>query len=608
MTVAAGPAAETFTLGDVTDTWNSPYRMEVLLSNVGAAVDTVRLSDHAQGAEAAERYRLLSPVDNKGEVWRSFAFERIHIDDRRVEMRTARWQGETVAEDDGEAVIFSTQILDGGAPVLELERRFKLPRQPAELQRHDFELTTTIRNLSDAVHRVQLVALGPFGINREGRYTPDQKVFAAVREADAVELEIETFQEVGKKKGIDLYPRSAGETQPVIWYGSSNVYFTATTCPLAPDPAAPGGAIKAVQSFDLDANKETEEDVGLRAATADIHLAAGAVHVLRSTLYLGPKDRNAFEDARNADYIALDLMQQITQGYGSCTFNALTNLMITLLNWLEGVFGNFGVAIICLVIIVRVLLHPITKKTQVNMVRVQQRMAKLHPKIEELKRRHTGDAMRLNQETMKLYREEGVNPMSQGLSCLPMFLQMPIWVALYSSLSNNVAMRGEGFIFWINDLTRPDELWKFDHAITIPLLGWKIAAFHLLPLLVGIVMFAQQKLMPKPSHAAAADSPQAQQAEQMQKIMPYMSLMMIVIFYNFPSGLNLYIMTSSLIGAVEQLYIRRHISQKDLEAPAVPAGPAKPPRRPPALLEWLQKKAEEAQKMPSQREQGKRRR
>ncbi|HRX85236.1 MAG TPA: YidC/Oxa1 family membrane protein insertase, partial [Phycisphaerae bacterium] len=158
-----------------------------------------------------------------------------------------------------------------------------------------------------------------------------------------------------------------------------------------------------------------------------------------------------------------------------------------------------------------------------------------------------------------------------------------------------------------NDLTKPDELVTFGHTLTVPIVGWHLTAFHLLPLLVGIMMFAQQKLMPKPTHQTASDTPQALQAEQMQKFMPYMSLVMIIVFYNFPSGLNLYIMTSSLIGALEQLYIRRHISQQDLSPQ--PAGLNNPPKRrikTPALLDWLQKQAEEAQKLPSRRDQDKR--
>jgi len=603
-----GAPAQTLQLGDVSAAEESPFRMQVWLSSVGASVETLRLSDHQQIAADPERYRLLSPVEHGGERWRSFAMERVLVDGVRVDMKDVAWRAEQVALDDGQAVVFQTEIVNGDEAVLALEQRYVLLRQPAETGRHDIELYTTVRNLSQDAHDVQLVTLGPFGVTSEGRFIQDQKVFAAVREDGVIALQAETFADVAKKNGLDLYPRTVNEVSPLAWYGTGNVYFTATICPVAREGVADAVPIKNLRGFDLDGKKDSHDDVSVRAVTDTLRLATGAERKLHTLIYAGPKDRDVFEDARNADYLSLDFMQQIKQGYGSCTFNFLTDLMIGLLNWLERVFHNFGVAIICLVLIVRVLLHPITKKTQVNMVRVQQRMAKLHPKIEEIKRRCGNDTMKVNQETMKLYREEGVNPMSQGLSCLPMFLQMPIWVALYSSLSNNVAMRCHGFVSWINDLTVPDALYTFSSPLTVPIFGWKIEAFHLLPLLVGFTMFAQQKLMPKPTHQAAADSPQAQQAEQMQKIMPYMSLVMILIFYNFPSGLNLYIMTSSLIGAAEQLYIRKHISQQDLEGPPAAARAAQPKRSGPSLLEWIQKRAEEAQKLPSQRDQGKRRR
>ena len=189
-----------------------------------------------------------------------------------------------------------------------------------------------------------------------------------------------------------------------------------------------------------------------------------------------------------------------------------------------------------------------------------------------------------------------------------LLLSLFLGVALYSSLRNNVAMRCEGFVWWISDLTMPDVFYQFDKPIVVPLLGWQIEAFHLLPILVGVMMFAQQKLMPKPKPAVAHDSPQAEQAEQMQKIMPYMSLMMIVLFYNFPSGLNLYIMTSSLIGTLEQVYIRKHIKELEDSPPPPKTTKQKKPRKGPSMLEWLQKKAEEAQKVQSQRDQRTKRR
>jgi YidC/Oxa1 family membrane protein insertase len=264
------------------------------------------------------------------------------------------------------------------------------------------------------------------------------------------------------------------------------------------------------------------------------------------------------------------------------------------------------VAIIFLVIIVRVILHPITKKTQVNMVKMQKNMGRMQPRIEEIKKKYANDNRKIQEETMKVYREEGINPVGQMAGCLPMLLQMPIWVALYSSLSNNVAMRCQGFVWWINDLTRPDNLFTFSHPVHVPLLG-ELDGFHLLPILVGITMFAQQKLMPKPTRSpSASSSQQSQQAEQMQKMMPYMSLVMIFLFYRFPSGLNLYIMTSSLFGALEQWYIRKHIKKSDLDKPAGPR-PAKPnkPRKAPSFLERIAKQAEEAQRLPSKRDKKK---
>jgi YidC/Oxa1 family membrane protein insertase len=162
-------------------------------------------------------------------------------------------------------------------------------------------------------------------------------------------------------------------------------------------------------------------------------------------------------------------------------------------------------------------------------------------------------------------------------------------------------MRCSGFMLWIDDLTKPDYLIEFERAYHFPLMG-DINGFHLLPLLVGVMMFAQQKLMPKPKKStAAASTPQAQQAEQMQKMMPYMSLIMILLFYKFPSGLNLYIMTSSLFGAIEQWYIRTHIKKKDLDKPVKDNAAPRRRRVSPSWLEKLQKQAEETQKLSSQR-------
>jgi YidC/Oxa1 family membrane protein insertase len=257
------------------------------------------------------------------------------------------------------------------------------------------------------------------------------------------------------------------------------------------------------------------------------------------------------------------------------------------------------------VLIVRTLLHPITKKGQVNMVRMQKTMGKFAPKIEELKKKFGNDKARMQQETMKLYREHGINPATQMLSCLPMMLQMPIWVALFLSLSNNIALRHQGFLFfpWIDDLTAADALYTFTTPLIVPLVGWELPSFNLLPLFVALFMYIQQKLQPKPAPNPSATDQQKAQQEMMQKMGPMMSIMMLLFFYKMPAGLNLYIMFSSLFGAIEQHRIRKHIKEHEeagtLLKPAKTSADRLSKRERTgkmSFVEKLQKMAEEAQK------------
>ena len=191
-------------------------------------------------------------------------------------------------------------------------------------------------------------------------------------------------------------------------------------------------------------------------------------------------------------------------------------------------------------------------------------MAVLKPQMDKIRETYANDKARMNTELMKLNKEHG-NPMTEGLmGCLPMLLQMPIWVALYSALSTSVALRHAAFLpFWITDLAAPDRLIVLPTAW--PLIGNDI---NLLPLLLTVAMFFQQKYMSPPPTAAM--SPEQQQQQKMMRIM--MPLMMLFIFYRLPSGLNLYIMASSTIGVLEQMRIRKHIKEKEALADAAAGG------------------------------------
>jgi YidC/Oxa1 family membrane protein insertase len=195
-------------------------------------------------------------------------------------------------------------------------------------------------------------------------------------------------------------------------------------------------------------------------------------------------------------------------------------------------------------------MHPITKKSQVSM----NKMSTLAPKAEEIKKKYANDKAELNKQLMALYKEHGASPI---MGMLPMFVQMPIWIALWSAVYTSIDLRGAAFLpFWITDLSAPDALVRFS-TVTVPLLGWKVDAFNLLPILMGIAFYLQQKLTPQ----QAAANPQVAQQQKMMMIM--MPLLFPLMLYTAPSGVNLYIMASTFAGVIEQYVIKKHIREKE---------------------------------------------
>jgi len=230
---------------------------------------------------------------------------------------------------------------------------------------------------------------------------------------------------------------------------------------------------------------------------------------------------------------------------------------------------NYGVAIIILVLLVRLILHPISKKSQVNMMKMQ----KFQPQMEELRKKYGDNKQEMSKRTMALYKDQGMAS-NFLLGCLPMFLQMPIWIALFTAVDGNVAIRHHGLFpaswHWLTDLAAPDRLIPFSwfgltKPIEIPYLSGLVGgidAFNLLPILLTVAMYLQMKFSPQAQMTQANP-----QAAQQQKMMMYMMpVMMLLFFYSAPSGLNLYIMTSTFGGLIEQKYIRKHIKAiKDKE-------------------------------------------
>lgn len=208
--------------------------------------------------------------------------------------------------------------------------------------------------------------------------------------------------------------------------------------------------------------------------------------------------------------------------------------MASLLHFFFSLFHNYGVSIILLTIFVRLLLFPLTWKGMKSM----QDLSRIRPKMEEIQKKYKDDPKKLQEELMKLYREEKVNPLG---GCLPLLLQIPFFFALYNVLYVSVELRHAPFILWIRDLTSPDTLF------TIHLFDLKIP-FCVLPILMGITTFWQQKFSPPPTDPVQ---------KQMMNIMP---IFLTIISYLFPSGLTLYWFVSNLFSIAQQWWMKKYLS------------------------------------------------
>jgi YidC/Oxa1 family membrane protein insertase len=260
-----------------------------------------------------------------------------------------------------------------------------------------------------------------------------------------------------------------------------------------------------------------------------------------------------------------------------CTFSWLADSMVWFLAFLhDRVVFDWGLAIIVLVVVVRGILHPLTRRSQISMMRVGKQMAAVKPEMDALQRRYKDDPKRMQEETIRLYRERGINPLGFVGGMLPTFLQMPIWIALYAVLYFAFELRQQPAFFgvfqsmggwgFLGDLSAQDRFVTLPFAVNLYL--FELSSVNLVPILMGFVFFLQQKYMAPPP--AANLSPEA---ETQQKMMKWMMIILFpLMLYTAPSGLTLYIATSTLVGIYESKRVRKEVDGMDLTKPAKPGG------------------------------------
>ena len=282
-------------------------------------------------------------------------------------------------------------------------------------------------------------------------------------------------------------------------------------------------------------------------------VAAGAAYDSNSRLFAGAKEMavlNAYSQDLGIPYLdyAID--------WGWFWFIAIPFFWI--LHWLFGVFGNFGVAIIGLTLIVRGFMYPVAQKQFASMAQ----MRAVQPKLKVLQERWKDDKPRLQQEMMTLYKEEKVNPLA---GCLPILLQIPIFFALYKILLLSIEMRHQPFVLWLKDLSAPDPLTPINLFGLLPFDPPSFIAIGILPILLGVTMWLMQRLNPQPMDEVQ---------KQVFAVMPWF---LMFIMAPFAAGLQLYWVMSNLVSIAQQkwLYSRHPILREQMAREAEEKAQAK---------------------------------
>ncbi len=344
-------------------------------------------------------------------------------------------------------------------------------------------------------------------------------------EKSLLEYSISTPNGILRKTGAFEFKlnETAEKSEPVNWTGFRDRYFCTI---VKPEYSIERYSIQYLNKYDL-ALKLTQDAVN--KYNTEFYKKFNA------KIFVGPQDykllksyKLGFEEIMN--FKIGGFMDILTFGMT----DTISKIIINILNFVHGIIPNWGVCIVFLGFLIFGTTYPLTVKSMSSMKKMQL----LQPEINKIRDQNKNNPQKMNKEMMELYKKHRFNPFS---GCLPMFLQMPIFVSLYQVLWRSFSFKGAGF-FWIKDLSEPDRLFILPYSL--PFLGNEINA---LPFLVMILMFLQQKFSLK--SISTADPGQVAQQKIMAKVVP---LMIGVLFYKVASGLSLYFSTFYFLSTMMQ--------------------------------------------------------
>jgi YidC/Oxa1 family membrane protein insertase len=601
----------------------SPFKVRIELTRFGAAVWKITLSDYLKSVGKPDHYvvhdRLTLPdPKDKADPPRQIPYEyayaarSITVNGETIPLKNnnAWLAGEVVTTEKLSWVEYTATLADADdRPVLKIVRRYTV-----KADSYDLSLDQHLVNLTDTPLTVRWEQNLQGDLVNDSGYLGDKRKFVAGyfalwwdTQRELIETkgaEVTRSAAVGSKGKQVWPPRGLNPKAELAWLASLNRYFAVVTHASIDDTVTETADIPPLQTIfphidqtvhvmAVDKPTDSQKVMVLRAATDELTLKPGGQIDLDLGIFAGPRQPELFD---TPPYSTLHLDKTIVYSLGGpCsffTFQWLAHLLLWLLKLFEGqvlVLGGLGIgvhdwglSIILLVLIVRLLLHPLTKRAQINMMKMGKMSQALQPEIEKIKKKYKDDQSKIGAETMKLYREKGMNP-ANVLGCLPMFLQTPIWIALYAMLYFAIELRHEpafwGFFQWVSggswrflaDLSQADNFIRIAEnpvKLNLYFIHPEFQAINILPLLMGIVFYFQQKLTTPP--------PANEQAAQTQKMMKYMIFLFPLLLYSAPSGLTLYILASTAAGIVDSTIVRRHIKQQEESGELFKPRPAKP--------------------------------
>ena len=579
-------------LGDLD---NLDQKTALTFTTAGAGVQSLQLPDDFETVAGKVHVTLQAKyeLENSTKYATPFAAMGVYVNDTFVDL--SGWGYQIWAEI--EAGVFQAHVDDAaGNPVLRIERRFTL--KPNKL--HGFYLSETIENLSSEPVKAQLISSGAIDIAKaKSSYGGDRRrvrygyMLPADQQGSSlgvmVDDELKNRSKLLGKKAANQYGTKEYPSNLIVWPNEellpgasrlswltlSDRYFIVAMHPqfdsstLVPEDKLLSG-IALVDRLVINPYASPLDAVQVLRLTGQSHTIGSGESVTNTLgVYAGPRNRPIMN--AESEIASLNMPEMVVSNLGGlcapCTFSWLTDILIGVLRTFHSIVGDWAVSILLLVVLVRGCLHPVTRWSQIRVQRFSVQMQAMAPKQKAIREKYKDDSKKQQAEMSKLWREEGISPAGM-LGCLPMFLQSPVWIALYATLFFASELRHEAAFYgvfqnvlgwgFMNDLSAPDGAIPLPASMHFSFAMWgSVTAINVLPLLLGVVFYLHQKYLTPPTQATL--TPEQESQQKMMKIM--MVFMFPVMMYAAPSGLALYFITNSTMGIIENKWIRAHMKK-----------------------------------------------